>query len=129
MTQLTIPPEPYAKSTSLIASVIESLPGRVPSFEGRERRAYARYVVALPTVVQPLDEQMQPFGKPFNGATRDISAGGIRLIFSQPVTNRFLGIRVMLPDGSDFELLVEVLRCVPLGSYYDVAGEFVTQSD
>ena len=119
----------YEQSAGVIASFVESVDGKVLSFEGNERRAHDRYVVAIPTFVQPLNDNCQPEGEAFVTATRDISAGGIGLIHTGPVTAKLLGATLELLDGRSISVLIEVLRCRPLGSYFDVAGEFVCQSD
>ena len=119
----------FEHSAELIASFVERVGGKVVSCEGAERRAHTRYVVAIPTCVQPLDDEHQPIDKRFTAATRDISAGGIGLVHTQPVKVRFLGVRLAPPGLEELDLLVRVLRCEPLGSYYDIAGEFVTISE
>ena len=68
------PAEPV-ESKGEDAAFVDNIDGKLMSFEGRERRAHARYVVAIPSVVQPLDEAHQPRGKPSHAATRDISVG------------------------------------------------------
>lgn len=129
MPTLTCPTISYEYSTEAIASFVESVDGKVMSFEGRERRSYPRYVVALPSVVQPLDDERCPQGKPFNAVTRDISIGGISLVHTRPANCRLLGVKLKLPSGKGIHLLVSVRRCRPLGTYYDIAGEFVTAPD
>ena len=123
---LTSAPACYEHSPSSIASFVDCVGGKVISFERRERRAHARYMVVIPAIVQPLDAGRQPQGKPFNAATRDISAGGIGLVQSQPVTAKFLGVKLTPPNGKGIQLLVKVRRCTPLGTYFDIAGQFIT---
>ncbi len=110
-----------------IASFLSGVDGKVLSFEGTERRAHERYVVAIPSLVHPLDANHQPNGRAFNAATRDISVGGIGLIHTQPVESEYLGVKLQSPDGLELSVLVKVLRCVPLGTYFDIAGEFVLE--
>jgi hypothetical protein len=100
------------------------------SFEGHERRADTRYVVAIPSIVQPLDEAYQLQDNRFFAATRDISMGGIALIHTQPLTAEFAGVKLTLPDGTSIELLVEVLRAghwrttlTLLASFFSVRAE------
>lgn len=126
MPTLTSPPIDYEHSTQAITSFIESVDGKVLSFEGHERRTHARYVVAIPSVVWPLDKEHRPQGKSLFAVTRDISVGGISLIHSQPATTKFLGVKLTLANEKEIHLLIKVLRCRPLGTYYDIAGEFVT---
>ena len=115
-------------SPNLIASFMNRLGSKVRSFEGVERRAHDRFVVAIPSIVQPLDDRHIPLGKAFAAVTRDISIGGIGLLHSQPVVASFLGVRIADPEGKQFRFLVKMLRCQPLGEYFDIGGEFVTSS-
>ena len=108
-----------------IASFVEGLRNKVRSFEGSERRAHERFVVAIPSTVQPLDEQHVQLGKPFTAVTRDISIGGIGLLHSQAVIAPFLDVRIADREGKQHRFLVKVLRCQPLGDYFDVGGEFI----
>ena len=115
----------YETSAEAISSFLSCVDGKVLSFEGTERRAHKRYVVAIRSLVQPMDDRRRPNGRAFNAATRDISVGGIGLIHTQPVVSEYLGVRLSSPRGDELQVLVKVLRCAPLGSYYDIAGEFV----
>jgi hypothetical protein len=112
-------------SAEAIASFVECCGGKVMSFEGHERRTHMRYVVALQSVVQPLDDEHRPLGNSFHGVTRDISVGGMALVHTQPVTAKFLNVTLSSPEGNHMQTILKVLRCSPLGTYYDIAGEFV----
>ncbi len=114
-------------SADAIASFVECCGGKVMSFEGHERRTHTRYVVALRSIVQPLGDEHRPFGNSFHAVTRDISAGGMALVHTQPVAAKFLEVTLSSPEGNDIKVLLRVLRVSRLGTYYDIAGEFVTR--
>ena len=116
----------FELSPDAIGVFVDSCDGKVISFEGNERRNHVRYVVALPTVVQPLDEKLSPSGDSFHAVTRDISVGGVSLVHTYPIQSKYISVEIKPREGAAIRLLVKVLRCKPLGSYYDVAGEFVT---
>lgn len=115
----------YEQSTEQIADLLTKLRGKVVSFEGVDRRAHARYVVAVPTVVEPLDDNFEPAGPPFCAATRDLSLGGIALVHPRPVMTRYIGVRLMPVETAEVRMLVEVLRCNELGNHFDIAGMFI----
>ncbi len=127
MTLSPAPPSQYERSPGAIAAFISQAHGKVMSFEGAERRAHQRYVVAMPSIAQPLDDSFQPDGPPFHAATRDISVGGIALIHTRPVAVNYLGVRLTLTADLEIQLLVEVLRCSKLECYFDIAGRFVVE--
>lgn len=117
----------FELSADAIAAFVECCDGKVRSFEGHERRTHVRYVVALPSIVQPLDEDLQPVGNSFHAVTRDISVAGVALVHEQPINARLLRVQLTSLEGKEIELLLKVLRCSPLGAYHDIAGEFVTR--
>ncbi len=118
-------PAIYESSPELIATFIEGLGAKVKSFEGVERRLNTRFVVAMPSSVQPLNENLARDGEPFTAAIRDISAVGIGLIHTKPIKAKYLDVCLSPPNGHSMRLLVRVLRCRPLGAYFDIGGEFV----
>lgn len=129
MPNVTSFPEVFERCSESIANFVEQLGGKARSFEGFERRVHGRYVVAIPSIVQPLDDMLRPQGKPVRAVTRDISVGGVSLLHTEAVTTSFIGANLCPVNSREICLLIHVLRCTPVGAYYDVAGEFVTAPD
>ena len=119
-------PSTHTATAESIVQFVECLNGKVLSFDGNERRRHARFVVAIPSFVRCLNENQEPEGKSFHAVTRDISIGGIALIHSQPVTSRFIWVSLLESNRDAFDVTVEVVRCQPLGPYFDIGGRFVT---
>ena len=111
-------------STDEISQFIDSIDGKVQSFEGVERRSWRRYVVAIPTLVFRLDDQDKTCGAPMRAVTRDISVGGISIIHSEPIQDERLKLRLFSPSGKTIQAFVDVRRCQPMGNYFEIAGEF-----
>ncbi len=109
-----------------IAVFIERLTSGVFAPE-KERRKEPRYSVATIVEVQPLDEEFQSQGDVFQVVTRDISASGIGILDSRPVNCKYLAVQLTSPEGRQMQMVMEVLRCQPMGNIYDIGGKFVTE--
>lgn len=91
-----------------------------------DRREYTRFYFAVPIRVQPLDDFFRPTGVSFAAVTRDLSAAGIGVLYTKPVKSKYIEITVDFPPDHKI-LTVEVLRCKPIGSFYDIGGRFVNR--
>jgi hypothetical protein len=112
-------------SAEQIAFFVESL-AREYYADGPDRRSEPRYKMTIPLVAQPIDDQLQPTGPVFRAVTRDISAHGIGMLSQDPTRAEFLALQLQLPTSTEIALFVRVLRCEPLGFYYDIGGRFFT---
>lgn len=95
-------------------------------YRGEDRRIEERHRVAISVTGMPVDDNMQPAAEAFEAVTRDISRSGLALFHSQPVTTKFLAVQLIDLDGHQFEAVVQVLRCRPIGPVFEIAGRFVT---
>ena len=93
--------------------------------DGPDRRSERRIRITLPVIVERLDERGQPLEFPVHAVTRDLSARGIGLVCQDPVGTQFVAIELPTPDGESIRVVARVLRCEPLGYYYDVGCLFV----
>ncbi len=122
-------PSACLHSESTIIGFIEEIVRGVPMRPREERRATPRYSIESIVDVQPLDDAFRPVGEPYRAITRDISMMGIGLLDSRPVHSKHLAVRLTRPDGKTLSLIMEVLRCRPTNTIYDIGGKFVTQPD
>ena len=127
MSHLFVSRDKFVDSQELIALFVEDL-AREYFADGPDRRSEPRYRMTLPVQVQPLDDQMQPVGDVFRAVTRDISAHGIGLVCQDPTAARHLMLQLQTPMHDHITVAIEVLRCQPVGFYYDIGGRFVTGS-
>jgi hypothetical protein len=96
-------------------------------YDGPDRRSEKRHVVAIPVRAMPLDGNLRPAGAGFIATARDISRRGIAVIHSQVLTCPLLAVELADFDGRQIQAAVEVLRCRPVGPYFEIAGTFVTK--
>lgn len=77
----------------------------------------------IPVIVQPLDQQMEPQGKPFSAVLRNISPSGIGLSFGEHVEAEYVEIQGVLPSGKVFTTMIHVRHCTPTGVM--IGGNFL----
>ena len=90
-----------------------------------ERRSEGRQPLAVAVAAAPLDEELHPTGEPFALMTRDISTKGIGLVHTGPVFDAYLAVQIPSPAGEPIQVLVEVVRCNPVGDVWSIGGLFV----
>jgi hypothetical protein len=78
-------------------------------------------------VAVPIDDQEKP-GEAFAAITRDISSKGISIYHTRPVHERYLAIQWNVEEGEQLRVLVNVVRCRPVGRFYEIGGMFITKS-
>lgn len=88
------------------------------------RRGEGRRAVLSSVLAEPLDEKLQPAGAPFVALTRNVSRGGIALLYTQPIGARYLALRQPGADGRDMRY-IEVVRSTLIGYGYEIAGRFI----
>ena len=96
-------------------------------YDGPDRRSEKRHVVAIPVRAMPLDGNLRPIGTGFIATARDISRRGIAVIHNEVLTCPLLAVELADFDGRQIQAAVEVLRCRPVGPYFEIAGTFVTK--
>jgi hypothetical protein len=115
-----------AKTAADVATFVDHLAKEL-FFDGPERRAETRLRITLPVVCTPLDEHFASLGYSVRAVTRDISPSGVGLMCPDPIATQYVAIRLESLQGEQLDAVAEVLRCQPLGFYYDVGGKFVTE--
>lgn len=79
--------------------------------------------MAVPVLVQPVDEQFNAVGDPFSAMTRDISPEGIGLVHTEPIVSQLLALRMSLA-GEEVNVVTEVQWCREMGPFYYIGGKF-----
>ncbi len=110
-----------------IAEFVQRLVSRLVHYRGKERRTARRHRVAIPVLAVPLDDDLQPAGDSFAAVTRDISSRGLALYHNRAVESPYLAVELADHEGQKLEAAVEVLRCEPVDSFYEIGGKFVTK--
>lgn len=88
-----------------------------------DRRSAPRQQLVLPVPTLKLDEDFYPVGEPFTMISRNISASGIALLHTEPISGHF-AIGLKFPRHGEKQFVVEALRSVPVGPFFEVAGKF-----
>lgn len=94
-----------------------------------EERQYPRHKLTIEVWVQPVGSNFEPLGSPFTAVSRDISTGGIGLMYTRAIRDRYLWLRLVTTGGGTMNVIVEVLRCRPIGVFYDIGAKFVAKLD
>ena len=109
-----------------LVSFVERQVRNARTYAGVERRSDKRYLMAIPVLVRPVDEQSNAVGVPFAAMTRDISPRGIGLAHTEPIEQGLLALRMTLA-GEEVNLVAEVQWCKGLGPFYYVGAKFVSR--
>jgi hypothetical protein len=96
-------------------------------YRGWEKRGYKRLSVVTPVAVMPLSESLEPSGSPFMVLARNISRSGIALVSTRSVSATCLAVELPRDPEESLQVVVRVVRCRPLRSFYEIAGSFVTK--
>jgi hypothetical protein len=92
-----------------------------------ERRASKRFNLSIEVPAVPLDKSLRVCGKPFLGISRNVSAGGMALVYTRPVPAAFLLVTLNSPEGEEVQLLLHVMRCRRLKHFFEIGGRFVAR--
>jgi|GEM_PF-1442416 len=111
---------PAEKISAFVEQLIEN--SRAPQ---HERRMYRRHLLSVPVLVRPVDRACRPLDVPFEVLTRDISTTGIGLLHVNPIACAFLALQISGREGDDLRILMRVVRCRPLASFYEIGGRFL----
>ena len=110
-----------------IAQFVQRMIRNAKYYEGPERRLERRYALAIPMAVVPLDNAFQRAGDMFVAVSRDISTRSAAMFHTRKVTTRHLAVELTVPCGEKLRVVLEVLRCRPVGMFYQIAGQFVSR--
>jgi hypothetical protein len=95
-------------------------------FIGKERRTEERLLVAMPVLVQGVDEQLAPVGEPQAMVVRDFTRQGLGLVHDQPFPHSRIVVRLTHPEEGTL-LAAEVRWNKPLGPFYHLGCQVVAQ--
>lgn len=122
MLSSTVAPQPPAELISFVERQIRI----ARPYKGLERRSEKRCLMAIPVLVQPVDEQCNAVGSPFVAMTRDISSRGIGLVHTGPIEHEILALRMWLA-GKEVDRVAAVVWCRALGPFYYAGANFVSK--
>lgn len=120
-------PEQLLRPPAAIAMFVRRVVKGAEYYVGPEQRTEPRYRVNLPVAAVPIDESLKKTGEVFIAFTRDISSGGIAMYHTRRVSDKYLAVEIRSNSGENLRVLVEVLRCSPVGLFYEIAGKFISK--
>jgi len=94
-------------------------------YAGPDRRGKPRIPLTVPITIRRLDDRFCPLEHVVRGVTRNISESGIGIMCPDPVGTRFVSFKITSHVGVSVNVVAEVLRCEPVGCYYDVGCRFL----
>lgn len=112
--------------TNLVKFVRTLADGPSPPFE---RRKSQRIPISIPIPATPLDKQLVPTGQSFMAMSRNISAGGMSLIYTRPVPAEFLVVTIDAEGQGEMRLLMHIQRCRRIERFFEFCGKFVARVD
>lgn len=81
----------------------------------------------MPVAAVPVDDDLQRIGEPFVAVSRDLSGKGIAIYHTRRISQRYLALELSTPSDEKLHVLLQVLRCRPVGLFYEIAGNFVSK--
>jgi hypothetical protein len=93
-----------------------------------ERRTEKRRAIAISVHAVPLDADLRPMGQGFIATTREISQRGLVLIHYKKAHTPFLAVELADAIAGQFHAVMHLLRCRPVGPYFEMAGNFLTRA-
>ena len=122
-----IEPRPANSTTAVNDHWGEQLADELTHFE-YESRAHPRTKLTIEIVARASNRQGNVLGTPFNAISTDISPGGIGFLHTTAVADKFLVIDLGVRDHRA-SVLVEVVRCRPVGIFYEIGAKFIRLLD
>lgn len=120
-------PQSLARPPQAIAAFVERLIRHSKYYDGPDSRSEPRYAVRMPVAAVPVDDDLQKIGEPFVAVSRDLSGRGIAIYHTRRISQRYLALELSTPSEEKLHVLLQVLRCRPVGLFYEIAGKFVSK--
>lgn len=96
-----------------------------PSHIGPDGRCTGRAVLSEKAIIVALDDNLDPIGEPLKAIIRDLSMFGIGIVTPEYVTSEMIAVTWRGVQRNKLVLLGKVLRCRPVGAFFDV-GAMIT---
>ena len=103
-------------SSALLAFVRRQV-RQAEAYAGTERRAEQRLLIAMPVIVQGVDELLAPVGEPRAMVVRDFTRTGMGLVHEQTFPHMRIVVRLTDPEEGAI-LAAEIRWSKPLGPFY-----------
>ena len=115
------------RSAAEIADFVDESTIDSRAYYGDERRTETRHALAIAIGVTPVDDRGTPTGDRFAAVTRDMSRIGMALFHTSEFAGDYLRVEFSTAEHPRFQVVLEVLRCRPIGPLWEIAGRFLTE--
>lgn len=88
-----------------------------------ELRRHPRKPLMMSIPAMQLDYDLFPVGEEFTVLSRNLSSSGIAIVHTRPLLGK-LAVLLELPDLGHVQLLLKIVRSKPVGTLYEMGGEF-----
>lgn len=94
---------------------------------GGDRRKTSRVSLLATVVGVPVNRQFEPCGEAFKAAARDVSQGGMSMLHTRAISSEHVALRwqSLASKNSFIKVVMQVVRCRPMGPFYELAGQFI----
>jgi len=99
---------------------------RAEAYFGDERRDEQRVMIAMPVIVQAVDENLAPLGEPQAMVVRDVTPKGLGLVHEEAFEHQRIVVRLSYPEEGTL-LAAEVRWNKALGPFYHLGCEVVAK--
>ena len=93
-----------------------------------EQRRVQRMELGIPVLAKPVDSNHKTIGPCVEMYARNISAGGLGVIFTRAIRDRYLAVQLTTKNGDSLKMIAEVIRCRPMGRFYDIGLKFIARA-
>jgi hypothetical protein len=101
----------------------------IDPYDGTNRRSEPRYPIAIPVRAEPVDNNGKRFGQTVPGVTRDVSLTGISILLTRQTRAKHLLLELANGSHKPVHAILDVLRERPIGPLWEVAGQFLFESE
>lgn len=96
-------------------------------FERHDLRQSRRFEIGAPMLVIPLDQNHKPIGNCFEAYGRNVSAGGAGIVHTRSLRAEYVAVQISTRAGQMLKMIAKVIRCKPLGRFYDIGLQFIAK--
>lgn len=93
----------------------------------QDARESKRHKITMEVIVRPVNGDGTTFGAAYRAVSTDISATGLGFLHRRPVSDKYLC--VTFRTEAELSVIIEVVRCRPVGPLFEVGGVFVRKLD
>lgn len=107
---------------------LQQLPDIHEREPGIDSRRHRRRFLTVKILATKVNDDLCPVGENFEILSRDLSESGIGLLHPEPLVGKYAAL-IVLPDQVFAQIVIQIVRCEPLGSLYAMGAKFLHRLD